>query len=182
MAIPILPLLLIGVGVFALRRRRSKSKKTDEWTPGPIQTLVFVPPSTGDAPDGPSGEPGQICDANDGEGAWDEQGHCKTFWIDGETDEAIARLAHEEWEARGRPKFSELCLMVQDPVGGELAPPEDNPLFVQIVVAVLQRYYGVGSVFPPISAKGPTDETSPYWVHKAWAKASVVVRRELCGG
>lgn len=186
MAIPLLPLLLLGVGVYALRRRRRSSTPKgetdpDAWTKVPVHSVVFVPPSAGEAPQGPSGAPGQPCDAPDGWGAWDEQGQCKTFWIDGETDDAIARLAREEWESRGRPTFSELCLMVPDPLGGELAPPVDNPLLVQIVASALQRYYGVGSLFPPKSAYGWTDEVSPYWVQRVWAEANAVVRKELCG-
>ena len=182
MAIPILPLILLGVGAFALRRRRrpSKNKGTDETEP-PIQTVVYVPPPVGEAPQGPSGEPGQPCDASDGQGAWDDLGHCKTFWIDEVTDEAIARLAREEWEARGQPGFSDLCLMVEDPVGGPLAAPKDNPRFVEIVSACLQRYYDVGALFPPTDVHGSNDPNSPYWVHEAWARANTVVRKELCG-
>ena len=90
-------------------------------------------------------------------------------------------MAHEEWEARGRPTFSDLCVAVPDPAGGEFAPPKDNPQLVEIVVACLRRYYDVGPVFPPTDRNQINEPTSPYWVHKAWAKAYAIVRRELCG-
>ncbi len=180
MAIPMLPLVLLGVGVLVLgRRKRSGKKKGEPKAPLVIQTAVFVPPKDG-APPGSSGAPGQPCDAEGGYGAWDDLGACKTFWIDGDTDDAIRRLAREEWEARGRPSFSKLCLAVDDPGGGELAPQKENPLFVAIVSAALERYYDVGSLFPPKVAFGVDDPTSPYWVHRAWAMANAVVREELC--
>lgn len=183
MAIPIIPLVVLGVGVLVVRRRKRAAKKTNDKPSEPLfvplNTVVFVPPK-GTAPTGPSGQPGQPCKAADGEGAWDDLGACKTFWVEGETDEAIRRLAREEWEARGRPGFSDLCLAVEEPMGGELAPPVASPAFVEIVVAALERYYDVGPLFPPTVAVEPNDATSPYWVHKAWAKATVAVREELC--
>lgn len=183
MAFPIVPLVVLGVGVMALRRRKRAPKKKSEGASdvplGPVHTVVFVPPKN-PAPTGPSGEPGQPCKAADGEGAWDDLGVCKTFWIDGATDEAIRTLAREEWTARGRPSFSDMCLMVDDPSGGELAPPKENPLFVEIVATALERYYDVGSLFPPTVALKAGEPTSPYWVHQAWAKATAVVFKELC--
>lgn len=182
MAFPIIPLVLVGAGVYVLRQRRAKrKKKVEEPGIGPIQTVVFVGPPKGPAPEGPTGAPGQPCDGGDGYGAWDDLGYCKTFWIEGETDEAIARLAMEEWEARGSPEFSDLYLMVPDIAGGELAPPKDNPALVDIVATCLQRYYGVGSVFPPKEAENWEDTSSPYWVHRAWSSGYAVVRRTLCG-
>jgi hypothetical protein len=183
MPIPIVPLVVLGVGVLVFRRRKRAAKKTGDKAPEapfvPINTVVFLPPKDR-APTGPSGQPGQPCKATDGEGAWDDLGACKTFWVDGETDEAIRALVREEWEARGRPGFSDLCFMVEDPSGGELAPPIDNPTFVAIVVAALSRYYDVGPLFPPTVANVSGEPTSPYWVHKAWAQASAVAREELC--
>ncbi|MEX1365605.1 MAG: hypothetical protein AB1Z98_20930 [Nannocystaceae bacterium] len=184
MAIPVLPLVVLGVGMLVLRgRRRSSSKKGSEGTeplPEP-KTVIFIPPPPDEAPSEPSGPPGQSCYPPEGDGAWDEFGHCKAFWIDGATDEAIAKLAREEWEARGRPTFSELCRMVPDPAGGEFAPPKDNPRLNEIVVACLQRYYDVGSIFPPTEGLQGHEPSSPYWVHRAWANAMVVVKKELCG-
>jgi hypothetical protein len=181
MAIPVLPLVVVGVGMLVLRRRKRSTKKQGEpeIPLGPVQTFVFIPPE-GRAPTGPSGQPGQPCKGKGGDGAWDDLGACKTFWIDGDTDDAIRRLAREEWEARGRPGFSELCLMVNTPMDDELAPPQPNPQFVEIVAAALGRYYDVGPLFPPTVAFGANDPTSPYWVHKAWAKATAVVSKELC--
>lgn len=183
MAIPVIPLVVLGVGLVVFGRRKRSGKKKSEGEPAapvvPIKTVIFIPPKD-PAPTGPSGQPGQPCESREGEGAWDDLGACKTFWIDGETDEAIRRLAREEWEARGRPGFSKLCLMVDDPTGGELATPQANPLFVEIVVAALERYYDVGPLFPPTVAFEFDQPVSPYWVHKAWAKASEVVRQELC--
>ena len=181
MAFPILPLLLLGVGVLALRHKgRTKRPKREEPKPTPIQAYVWVPPEPHREPPRSGGEPGRPCEASDGEGAWDRDGTCKTFWIDGQTDEAIRQLARQEWEARGRPTFSELCLAVPDPAAGEFAAPQDNPRLVEIVVAALRRYYGVGPVFPPTEGTQGNEPTSPYWVHKAWAKALALVRRELC--
>lgn len=184
MAIPFVPLVVVGVGVLVFRRRRRAAKKTTSEPAHdmpilPVKTVVFIPPKD-NAPPGPSGQPGQPCKAADGEGAWDDLGACKTFWIDGDTDEAIRKLAREEWEARGQPGFSELCLTVHDPVGGELAPPKPSPVFVEIVTAALERYYDVGPVFPPTVTTTATGPTSPYWVHKAWAKAAAAVTKELC--
>ncbi len=185
MAIPVIPLLLIGAGVLVFRKRRRTAKKTTEPEPlpgGPIQTLVFIPPEDREPPKRPSEQPGQPCETAEGQGAWDEQSECKTFWIDGETDEAIRRLAREEWEARGQPSFSELCLAVYDQTSGELGTHEANPRFTEIVVAALQRYYGTGAVFPPTEANAGHLPTSPYWVHEAWARAHRVIHKELCGG
>src|SRR5262245_21876399 len=110
MAIPIVPLVVLGVGMLVLRRRRRTAKKKGEAEPQvpllPVQTVVFIPPKDR-APVGPSGQPGQPCKGVDGAGAWDDLGACKTFWIDGDTDEAIRTLAREEWDARGRPGFSD---------------------------------------------------------------------------
>lgn len=179
MAAPIIPLVLLGVGILALRsRRRKTSKKTGNGSGGTtIQTVVFVPPQTKE----PGGVPGQSCNARDGAAAWDDQGQCRTFWIDGTTDDAIETLLLEEWEARGRPTPSEMCFTVPDPTGGEFAPKKINPMFVEIVSAALQGYYGVGAVFPPVEARGPADPVSPYWVQETWARASVIARRALCG-
>jgi hypothetical protein len=186
MAIPVIPLVIVGVGLVVFGRRKRKPKKRGDAEPEapaiPIKTLVFLPPTEPQAPTGPSGQPGQPCKADDGAGAWDELGACKTFWIEGDTDEAIRRLAREEWEARGRPSFSKMCLMVPDPTGGELAPPKANPIFVEIVAAALQRYYDVGPLFPPKVALQFDDPVSPYWVQEAWARAQAVVQQELCGG
>lgn len=181
MAIPILPLVVLGVGVLAIRRRKRAAKKTSNDAPKApfVHTVVFLPPK-GTAPTGPSGQAGQSCKAPDGEGAWDDLGACKTFWIDGQTDDAIRALAREEWEARGRPGFSELCLAVNDPTGGEYASTMASPVFVDIVVAALERYYEAGPVFPPTVGNQADEPTSPYWVHKAWAKATAAVRKELC--
>lgn len=179
MAAPIIPLVLLGVGLLALRsRRRKTSKKTNGGTErATIHTVVFVPPSTEE----PFGEPGWPCDADDGAAALDDQLRCKTFWIDGTTDQAIEALLLEQWEARGRPTFSALCLAVPDPTGGEFAPPKDNPLFVEIVAAALQGYYGIGAVFPPIEPRGPEAPVSPYWVQETWSRATTIARRVLCG-
>lgn len=184
MAIPVLPLVLLSIGVFAFRRRRRASKKIEEepLVLGPVVPVVFIPPEDREPPQDPSKQPGKPCSTAEGKGAWDELGECKTFWIDGATDEAIRELAREEWEARGRPGFSDLCLAVYDPLSGELGTHEANPRFTEIVAAVLQRYYDVGPLFPPAEAHGFEDPTSPYWVHEAWARASHVVRQELCGG
>lgn len=184
MALPIVPLVVFGVGVLVLRRRKRPAKKSEPGTPPkiplvPLHTVVFIPPKN-TQPQGPSGDPGQPCKAADGEGAWDDLGACKTFWIDGSTDEAIRQLGRQEWEARGRPGFSELCLMVEDPTDGELAPPKPNPIFAEIVAAALQRYYDVGPLFPPKVQHQFNEPTSPYWVHKAWAKATAVLSKELC--
>lgn len=183
MAIPMLPLVLVGVGVFVFSRRKRVAKKKGETkAPFVIQTAVFIPPSDREptVSSGSSNEPGQHCDGEGGYGAWDELGECKTFWIDGETDDAIRKLAREEWEARGRPSFSQLCLAVDDPTDGEFTPQKENPLFVAIVSSALQRYYGVGPLFPPKVASGFDDPTSPYWVHRVWAVANAVVSKELC--
>ena len=183
MAFPILPLLLLGVGVLALRHKgRTKRPKREEPKSTPIQAYVWVPPEPHREPPRSGGEPGRPCEASDGEGAWDRDGTCKTFWIDGQTDEAIRQLARQEWEARGRPGFSDLCLAVQDEPGGELEAPDANPRMTEIVAAALQRYYGVGSLFPPTEAHGGHEASSPYWVHEAWARAHHVVWQELCGG
>ena len=188
MAIPVIPLMLIGVGVFVFGRRRRSSSRNDAQaeqpqqepqTPFIFQTVTFIPPEDRPPP-GPSGQPGQPCDTKEGKGAWDDVGLCKTFWIDGDTDDAIRRLAREEWEARGRPSFSTMCLAVSDPTGGELDTYKPNPVFTEIVAAALQRYYDVGPLFPPKVALQFNDPTSPYWVHEAWAKASAVVTQELC--
>ena len=117
MAIPIVPLVVLGVGVLVLRRRKRSSKTTEGGTKPKVpivslSTAVFIPPKDRH-PTGPSGDPGQPCTPPDGEGAWDDLGACKTFWIDGDTDDAIRALAREEWDARGRPGFSDLCLMVE---------------------------------------------------------------------
>ena len=184
MGFPVLPLLLLGVGVLALRRRTRTAKKAtkDELPPPVLIPVVYIPPQDREPPKRPSLQPGQPCDAPDGRGAWDELGECKTFWIDGVTDDAIRQLARQEWEARGRPGFSDLCLAVQDELGGELEAPDANPRMTEIVAAALQRYYGVGSLFPPTEAHGGHEESSPYWVHEAWARAHHVVWQELCGG
>lgn len=184
MAIPVIPLVIVGVGLVVFGRRKRKTKKKGETEPQPpvvpVQTTVFLPPKP-TAPTGPSGHAGQPCEGKDGDGAFDELGACKTFWFDGSTDEAIRNLARVEWEARGRPSFSEMCLMVDDPTGGELATPQPNPIFVEIVAAALERYYDVGPLFPPTVAFQFDDPVSPYWVHQAWAKATAVVQKELCG-
>lgn len=184
MAIPILPLMLFGVGVLVLRGRRRSKKKDDEQPPAdkPVQTFVYLPFEEFEPPQEPEVQPGASCDAPDGLGALDELGECKTFWINGDTDEAIRRLAREEWEARGRPGVSEFCLSVYDEMEGELAAPQPNPRFVEVVVAALQRYYGVGTVFPPVEAHGWDDPMSPYWVHMVWDRAVNIVQQELCSG
>lgn len=180
MAIPVIPLVLLGVGVFVFSRRKRSSKKTGDETALKLIPVkaVFIPPEDR-APSDPSGAPGQRCEPKDGEGAWDDLGLCKTFWIDGDTDDAIRRLAREEWEARGRPASSEMCLAVSDPLSGELGTYKDNPLFTEIVAAALGRYYDVGPVFPP-AAQEFNKPVSPYWVQQAWARATAVVRKELC--
>lgn len=184
MALQVLPLVLLGVGVLVLRGRRRPKKKTQEPPPTeiPIKTVVFIPPKDPPPPGSHSGQPGQPCDAPDGTGALDEWGQCKTFWIDGETDDAIRSLAREEWEARGRPEVSELCLAVFDELGGEFATYQTNPNFLDLVTAVLRRYYGVGPTFPPVEAHGADDPMSPYWVHVVWDKAVNIIQQELCGG
>ena len=187
MAAPIIPLVLLGVGILALRsQRRRTTKKTSDSSEEPtIRTVVFVPPQS-EEPSGEPGEPGEprdpglSCDADDGAAAWDDQGHCKTFWIDGTTDQAIEALLLEQWEARGRPTFSELCLAVPDPTGGEFAPPKDSPLFVEIVAAALQGYYGIGAVFPPVEPRGSDDPRSPFWVQETWQRATAIARGILC--
>jgi len=80
-----------------------------------------------------------MCRIEGGRGAWDNNGVCKKFWIEGETDLAIAVLAREEWERRGSPTFSNLCLAVEDPLGGEFAAPIDNPDMVENVAASMER-------------------------------------------
>jgi len=185
MAIPVIPLLIVGVGVMAFGRRRRSTKKKDDAEPKPpvvpIKTVVFLPPKEPVAPTGPSGHAGQSCEGKGGDGAWDDLGQCKTFWFDGSTDEAIRQLARKEWEARGRPSFSEMCLMVDPPTDDELAPPQPNPIFEEIVAAALERYYDVGPLFPPKHAFQFDDPVSPYWVHRAWARATDVVFKDLCG-
>ena len=184
MAAPIIPLVLLGVGILALRsQRRRTTKKTSDSSEEPtIRTVVFVPPRSEE----PSGEPseprdpGLSCEAEDGAAAWDDQGHCKTFWIDGTTDQAIEALLLEQWEARGRPTFSELCLAIPDPTGGEFAPPKDSPMFVEIVAAALQGYYGIGAVFPPVEPRGSDDPRSPFWVQETWQRATAIARGTLC--
>lgn len=182
MAVPIIPLVIVGMGLLVLgRRKRPAKKKAEGELPAvPFHTVVFLPPKEPAAPTGPSGQAGRPCEGKGGDGAFDELGSCKTFWVDGDTDEAIGRLAREEWEARGRPRASEMCFMVDDPLGGELSTPKANPIFVEITAAALERYYDVGALFPPKVATQFDEPVSPYWVQKAWAKASAVVRRELC--
>lgn len=185
MAIPVIPLMLVGVGVFVLGRRRRSGRAKDKEQAEPKvpfitpHKVVFVPPEDR-PPKGSGGQPGQPCKAKNGRGAWDDMGLCKRFWIDGDTDDAIRRLAREEWEARGRPSFSNMCLAVDDGSGDELAAPKPNPIFTAIVATALQRYYDVGPLFPPTTATQFNQPTSPYWVHEAWAKAVAVVRQELC--
>ena len=120
MAVPIIPLVIVGMGLLVLgRRKRPAKKKAEGELPAvPFHTVVFLPPKEPAAPTGPSGQAGRPCEGKGGDGAFDELGSCKTFWIDGDTDEAIGRLAREEWEARGRPRASEMCFMVDDPLGG----------------------------------------------------------------
>lgn len=179
MAFPILPVLVISLGLFALSRR-GRDDDDDDTSEVVPATMVFIPPKPALPQPSPGQTPGRMCQASKGEAAWDGDGECKVFWIEGETDEAIAKLAREQWETRGRPSFSDMCLAVPDPLGGEFAPPQDNPLLTKIVAASLERYYDVGPEWPPTEDYVDSNRSSPFWVWKTWARAMDVVQRELC--
>ncbi|MEM7154166.1 MAG: hypothetical protein AAF799_15060 [Myxococcota bacterium] len=171
--------------MFLFRRRSPKGPpaKKDEQPDVEIETMIFIPPQPDPLPlPNLGGTPGQQCESPEGEAVWDENGLCKVFWYFDHTDDAIRSLAREQWEGLGSPGFSDLCLTSPDPLGGELAPPVDNPRFVEIVVTALERYYGVVNLWPPVEATITGDPHSPHWVRKAWAEANRVVREELCSG
>ncbi|MCH9683897.1 MAG: hypothetical protein K0V04_20865 [Deltaproteobacteria bacterium] len=166
MGVPVIPLVLLGVGVLVLRSRKRPRRKADETSDEPAaepMTMVYLPPATPHLPTthDPTRDPGDPCEGEGGSGAWDDDGNCKVFWVDGVTDDAIRALAREEWQARGAPGFKEMCAAVKDPLGGEFAPPKDNPMFEEIAVTVLRRYYEVGpGLFPPKQPLQSTDPTS----------------------
>lgn len=153
--------------VHRARRRGRRSEPAS-------QRFVLIPVYLAEDETGNPGAPGERCEHDDGLGAWDREGRCKVFWLDGVTDDAILKLARTRWEERGKPSVSEMCLAADDPLGGEFGATIDNPVMVAIVADSLHEYYGVMGKFPP-------SEQSHYWIKAAWAKANAVVRRELCG-
>ena len=181
MAFPIIPVVLLSVGLFAfIRRGRSEEDETDEPEVVPT-TFVFVPPKVElPAPQlDPTRQKGRKCLHDKGAAAWDDDLECKVFWFDGATDRDIARIAREEWAKRGQPTFSDLCLATKDPLGGEFATAVENPVLTEIVIASLERYYDVGPEWPPKDNLDGKDQ-SPYWVQQTWEAAWAVVRKELC--
>ena len=181
MAFPIIPVVLLSVGLFALiRRGQSEEDENDEPEVVPT-TFVFIPPTVElptPQPD-PTRQKGKMCAHDKGAAAWDDDLECKVFWIDGETDRDIARIAREEWTQRGEPTFSDLCLATKDPLGGEFATAVENPVLTEIVITSLERYYDVGPEWPPKDNLDGKDQ-SPYWVQQTWEAAWAVVRKELC--
>jgi hypothetical protein len=168
---PLVPLALVGATVWVIfggvrRRRRRRTS--------PKPPLVLIPVTFVDDAPVNAGAPGERCDVTEGLGAWDREGRCKLFWVDGTTDAAILEIARRRWEKRGKPPVSEMCFSVPDPLGGEYAAPVDNPVMVEIVADSLHEHYGVSGEFPP-------SDQSHYWVKAAYKRASSVVRRELCG-
>ena len=98
----------------------------------------------------------------DGHRAWDDLGYCKTFWIDGETEEAIARLTMEEWDARGRPPSSPVCVSWCRTLRvASWRVSRTTPHSSTFVATCLQRCYGIGAVFPPKEEVMASRDVSP---------------------
>lgn len=174
-----LSLAVVGVGLLTARHfvKRGRNQHREESEDESVTPLILVPAIFDDddagSPDD-AGAPGEPCDHGEGLATWDHDGNCTPYWFDGDTDDAVLALATAQWEDRGRPTVSEMCLAQTDPLGGEFAAPTDNPVMIEIVASVLHEYYGVMSTFPP-------KEDSHPWVRRAWERGQAVIRRGLCG-
>ena len=178
MALPVIPLLVVGLVVVAAaggKRKRSKPM------------TITADTARGSGGEEEPGPPGSLCGVEEtAEGyihyAFTHEGECVPFWSP-ETEDVMIPLLWEAYdEVRPRPEDAcALDVISEDPfeeyASAQLV--ELNPTRVEIVRRAIRKAY------PQISpdALPPIDEGRDYSTYEqvVWDRASYLYMREICG-